>query len=58
MKTKGIDNIFDTRISKSVIGKDYKENLVQWHNKLIEDSSWLSQVELELYDTSQIIRAS
>lgn len=49
-KKDNIEKIMNSRVSKSTREKDYMEYLVQWKDKIVEDSSWITQDELDLYD--------
>ena len=45
-----IKRIINSRIRKSTRGKDYIEYLFEWEDQPIEDSSWIKQDGLDLYD--------
>ena len=57
-KTDGIEIVLDSIISKSTRGKDYMEYLVQWKDKLVEDSSCITQDDFDIYDSSKNITIS
>ena len=42
-----VEQILGQRVGKKTRGKDYIEYLVKWKNKPIEDSTWISQSELD-----------
>ena len=43
-----VEQILDQRVGKSRRGKDYYEYLVKWKNGPTEDTTWISQSELDL----------
>ena len=42
-----VEVVLDNRVSKSTRKKEYMEYLVKWRKRPIEDSTWMSAVELE-----------
>lgn len=55
-KANSIEMILNSRINKCMRGKDCMEYLVQWKDKPAEDNSWITQAELDFYDSSQTIK--
>lgn len=53
-----IVKIMNSRIRKTTRAKDYMEYLVQWKDKPVEDSSWITKAELDLYDLGQSMSSS
>lgn len=45
-----IKKILNSRLSKGTKGNNYMEYLVQGKDKLVEESSWITQAELDFYD--------
>ena len=44
---KEIEEILDSHVGRSTRNKTYKEYLVKWKGRPIEDSSWLAQEEVD-----------
>ena len=51
-QTKEVEKILGQGIRKKKRGKEYFEYLVKWKNIPIEDSTWISQFEL---DSTQVV---
>jgi len=49
---KEVEAILDRRISKKTRGKTYFQYLVKWKEQPVEDSSWLTTIELQKYGVS------
>ena len=45
--TKEIEEILDSRVSRSTRNRTYKEYLVKWKGRPVEDSSWLAREEVD-----------
>ena len=44
---KEIEEILDSYVGRSIRNKTYKEYLVKWKGRPIEDSSWLAREEVD-----------
>lgn len=44
--TKEIEDILDSRVGRSTRNRTYEEYLVKWKGRPVEDSSWLTRVEV------------
>lgn len=42
-----IEDILDNRIGHSTWSNQYQEYLIKWKDRRVEDSSWISQVEVD-----------
>lgn len=49
---KEVEVILDQRVSKKTRGQTYFQYLVKWKGQPLEDSSWLTTVELQKYGVS------
>ena len=47
---KEIEAILDSHVGRSIRNKTYKEYLVKWKGRLVEDSSWLARKEVDHLD--------
>ena len=54
-QTKEVKQILGQRIGKKTRGKEYFEYLIKWKNRPIEDSTWISQSEL---DSARVVNAT
>ena len=45
--TKEIEEILDSCVGRSTRNKTYKEYLVKWKGRPVEDSSWLAREEVD-----------
>ena len=47
LDTKEIAKILDSRVDRSTRNKTYKEYLIKWKGRLVENSSWLEREEVD-----------
>ena len=47
LDAKVIEVVLDNCVGRSTINRTYKEYLVKWKGRPIEDSSWLAQKEVD-----------
>ena len=45
-KKEEIEEILDSRVGRSTKNRQYEEYLVKWNRRPIEDSTWISVVEV------------
>lgn len=49
---KYIESIIDKRVVKRTRNKEYFQYLVKWKNQLVEDTTWMIEIDISKYGTN------